>query len=127
MMDHTLLRATLAHRILLGLVLVSAALTKLVLIGVDELTTVFLTLGLPFASFFAWVVPLAELVSGAGVLCNYKLKHTAWPGILTTLGVALTLYWYGPGSINGSPNWTQVFLHLTLASNLFLLSLSAKR
>lgn len=127
MADISLTRALQAQRVLTGGAFVIAGCTQLFLIGNDRLELLFMQLGLPLAFLLAWLVPLVGLGAGIAVICNYRVRHTAWPALLLALGAAFTVYWYGPGSIKGAPNWTQVFVHLVLASNLLVLALSAKR
>ncbi len=126
-MDRTLLRALQIQRILVGLFFVVAGLTKFFIIGVGRVELLCTQLGLPFAFFLAWFVPAIEILSGVAVIANYRLRHAAWPALLVAVGMASTIYWYGPGSLNGTPNWTMVLLYLVLASNLVVFALSAKR
>ncbi|MSS74994.1 DoxX family protein [Candidatus Pacearchaeota archaeon] len=127
MVDRVLRNAQHAQRIGLGLFFVVVGGAQFLVVGTDALALLFTQLGLPLGFLLAWLIPFVEIVCGVALMCQYYVRHTAWPLILISLGMAFTLYWYGPGSLQGSPNWIQVVMHVVLALTLFVLALSAKR
>ena len=104
--------------ILLGLVMLIPGLLKLFVMKPATIIGMFSGLGIPAASFFAWVVILSEIIFGVLILAKWKLKYTVIPPIIILVVATFTAHWY---------NWTNMLVHLALASNFWLLANYGKR
>jgi len=115
----------IANRILLGLLMLGAGLVKLFVMGPEAVTGMLLGIVLFSwaASFWAWVLILAEIGSGVAILANYRLKDVAFVPAIILVVAAFTANWPGFDGIIG-PAWSGLFMHLALASNYLLLRYS---
>lgn len=101
--------------VLIGLVFLSAGLLKLFSSTPSGVGGYFLSLGIPAALFFAWVVLLSEIIFGLCVLGGFKLKYTVWPLVLIMLVAGFVANWGA---------WNVLFMHLVIAANLVGLAIS---
>ena len=105
--------------ILLGLLMLIPGLLKLFVMGPAQVVT--MLSGLPVLSsapvLFAWALILSEIIFGILILAKYKLRHTTIVPIIILLVASATVHW-------GS--WPSVLVHLTAASNYWLLGLKSK-
>lgn len=111
------------NRILLGLLMLVPGLLKLFVVGPTGVSGMMSGISIfawaPF--FWAWLLILAEIISGAAILANYKIKYFA--RIPVVVLVMATLFMGIKWADLGSTAWSNVFLHLVAASNYVLLSL----
>src|SRR3989338_1045578 len=102
------------NRILLGLLILVAGLTKLFVASPSKVIEM-LSSNVLFAwapGFWVWVIMLSEIVFGIAILASWKLKYTVWPPIIILLVAALTLARNNPANL---------LLHLVAIANLWLL------
>lgn len=98
--------------ILLGLLMLVPGLLKLLVMGPSAVTGMLSGLGFPAATFFAWVLIIAEIASGAAILAKWKLEYVVWVPIVVLIVAAFTASW---------GNWASIILHLTAATNYWML------
>lgn len=98
----------LANRVLLALIFLIAGGSKLFIAGPGNVGTMLASLGIPLAAFFAWVVPVAELLSGISLLTGYMMKYFAWLPVVIMVVAIITAYRTNP---------LQIAIHLLIASN----------
>ncbi len=110
------------NRILLGLLMLVPGLLKLFVVGPTGVSGMLSGISIfawaPF--FWAWLLILGEIISGAAVLANYKIKIFAIiPAIILVLAaLSMVINW----SDLGKTAWSSALLHLVAASNFVLLS-----
>ena len=107
------------NRILLGLLILVAGLTKLFVASLSKVIEM-LSSNVLFAwapGFWAWVLILSEIVFGIAILASWKLKYTVWPPIVIMLVAAFTVYW---------GNWSSFIMHIVVASNYLMLSYKSR-
>jgi uncharacterized membrane protein YphA (DoxX/SURF4 family) len=63
--------------------------------------------------FWAWVLILAEILSGIAILARWKLKYVVWFPIIILLVAAFTVHW---------GNWSNFILHIAAVTNYWLYS-----
>ena len=115
--------AWMVNRILLGLLMLVPGLMKMFVFGPSGVTGMFAAMGFPIPMFFAWLVMLSEVIFGAAIIANWKVRYTAWPPMVILLvAVIVTLPW----SKLGSTQWPTVLLHLVAISSYWLLAIRAK-
>ncbi|MBI2045699.1 DoxX family membrane protein [Candidatus Pacearchaeota archaeon] len=110
------------NRILLGLLMLVSGLLKLFVVGADGvsgmLSGIVLFSWAPF--FWAWLLMLGEIISGAAILANYKLKYFA---IIPIIVLVIATLFMGINLANlGQTSWSVVLLHLVAISNYVLLA-----
>lgn len=109
------------NRTLLGLLMLIGGLTKLFLMTPAGLTKMLGGLGFPAAALLAWLLIIAEVGSGIAILASWKLNQVSYIPIVIVL-TAIMMYWKNPMFVGKLPlQLTQTLVHLTLASNYFLL------
>jgi len=119
-MDHKSTNASKVNWILLGLVLLIPGLLKLFVMGPAAITEMLSGI-VVFAwapGFWAWVLIIAEIVSGGLILAKIKLHFAATAGAIILTVAALTIWW---------GQWPAVLVHLTVASNFWMLALKSKK
>jgi len=108
------------NRILLGLVMLVAGLTKLFVSGPDAVTG--MLSGIVLFSwapvFWAWILILSEILFGAAIIANYKLKWTTIPPMIILLVAAFAVNW---------GRWSSFLLHLVVVSNYAVFMAMASR
>lgn len=104
--------------ILLGLVMLIPGLLKLFVMGPAAVTGMLAGIGFPAAAFFAWVLIILEILTGALIFARYKLQYVAWIPAIILVVAALTVHW---------GDWAGVLVHLALASNYLLLTAGCKK
>ncbi len=82
--------AFLMQRIVLGLLVLVSGLMKLFVVKPANVAVFLGSLGFPAANFFAWLLLLSEIIFGAAILANYKLKYTVIPPIIIMIVAAFT-------------------------------------
>ncbi|MBU0466351.1 MAG: DoxX family membrane protein [Nanoarchaeota archaeon] len=106
--------AVTVNWILLGLVMLVPGLLKLFVTGLAAI--VGMLSGTPlFAwapTFWAWVLILAEILSGILILAKWKVEKVIWFPIIILVVATFTAHW---------ANWGNMLVHLALASNYWLL------
>ena len=105
----------LINRILLGLVMLVPGLLKLFVYGSSSVIGMLQNIAL-FAwapTFWAWVLILSEILFGAAILADWKLKYTVIPPMIILTVAAFTVNW-------GS--WSSFLLHLVAVSNYSLIA-----
>ena len=100
--------------ILLGLVMLVPGLLKLFVMGPSAVSTMLAEFGFPMATAFAWVLIVAEIVSGALILAQWKLEYVTWVPVVILVVAAFTA-WLG--------QWGNMLVHFALASNYVLLGM----
>lgn len=97
----------LALRVSAGLIFISAGWMKLN--NLDMVAGGFDKMGIPLATFFAWVVALLEFVGGIALVAGLWVQFFAWPLAFIMLVALLTAHRtgpfmdaYGPFSLLGS-------------------------
>ena len=98
--------------ILLGLLMLVAGLIKLFVMGPAAITGMLTGMGFPAPAFFAWVLILAEIISGALILLRWNLKYVVYVPMIILVIAAFTANW---------GNWASFILHLVAVSNYWLL------
>jgi uncharacterized membrane protein YphA (DoxX/SURF4 family) len=102
--------------ILLGLVMLVGGLLKIFSTGIEGVTGMLSGIAL-FAwapSLWAWVLIIGEVGSGAAILGKWNLKKVVWIPAIILVVATFTAHW---------GNWTNMLVHLTLASNYLLLGM----
>lgn len=91
------------NRVLLGLLMLIPGLLKLFVTGPDAVTGMLTGIGFPAAAVFAWLLIIAEIVTGAMILANWQMKFAIWPPIVILVVALFTVHW---------GEWPSVLLHL---------------
>jgi len=118
-MEHKSTVASKANWILLGLVLLIPGLLKLFVMKPAGVTAMLSGIAV-FAwapAFWAWVLIIAEIVSGGLILARKKMHFAASAGAIILLVAALTVHW---------GTWPNVLVHLAVASGFWMLALKSK-
>ena len=105
----------LTNRVLLGLLMLVAGLLKLFASGPDAVTGMLSSMAL-FSwapAFWAWTLIAGEVLSGAAILANYKLKYAVIPPMVILTVAAFFVYW---------GNWYSLIMHLVAVSGYSLLA-----
>jgi uncharacterized membrane protein YphA (DoxX/SURF4 family) len=100
--------------ILLGLTMLVAGLLKAFVTGADVIEGMLAGFGIPAAGVMAWVLIIGEAGSGAAILARWNLKKVVWIPFIILVVAAFTAHW---------ANWTNMLVHLTLATNYLLLGM----
>lgn len=103
--------------VLLGLTMLVAGLLKIFLVkpaGVEGMLSGF---GLPAAGALAWVLIIAEVVSGALILAKWQLKYVVYVPIIILVVATFTAH---------LGNYVNMLVHLTLAANYWLLGVKSE-
>ena len=108
-----------ANRILLALVMLVPGLLKLFVMGPGAITDMLAGIGFPVAALFAWILILAEVLSGLALLLNKWVEYAAYVPAVILLVAALTVHM----SMGSIPNF---LLHLAMASNALVFAVQAK-
>jgi len=102
----------LINRILLGLLMLIPGLLKLFVSKPSGVVAMLSGIGFPAATFFAWLLIIAEIVTGVLILANYKLKWSVIPPMIILLVAVISVYW---------GKWPTFLLHIVAISNYWLL------
>ena len=113
-----------ANWILLGLLMLVAGLTKLLVMGPGAIEGMMSGIVL-FAwapTFWAWVLIIAEIATGVAILAKWKLKYATKIAALILLVATLTvtIKW------TGGTSWNSVIMHLIVIANYLVLGCSSK-
>ena len=95
-----------------------AGLLKLFVNGASGVTGMLQGIGFPIPGFFAWVLILSEILFGIAILADYKLKYTVIPPIIIMIIAGITVNW---------GRWSNLILHLVVASNYWLIAVMNKK
>lgn len=98
--------------LLLGLVMLIPGLLKLFVMKPAAIIGMLSGLGIPAATFFAWVLIIGEIGSGALILAKWNLHKVVWIPMIVLLVATFTVHW---------ANWTNMLVHLTLVANFWVL------
>ncbi len=98
--------------VLLGLTMLISGLLKLFVMKPTAVVGMLSGLGFPAPTFFAWVLIIAEIGSGAAILAKWNLKKAVWIPIVVLIVAAFTANW---------GNWINMLVHLALASSYWVL------
>ena len=103
----------IANRIILGLLMLIPGLTKLFVMGPENVSGFLMGLGFPVPMFFAILLIAVEIVFGIAVLANYKLEYTTIPPMIVMIVAAFTVAL--PGA-----NWPTFIMHFAVATNYWV-------
>jgi putative oxidoreductase len=106
------------NRVLLGLTMLVPGLLKLFVMKPAAIIDMLGGFGFPVPVFFAWVLILSEILFGIAILGNWKLRLTVWPPVVILVVATFTAH---------MGNWPNMLVHLTLASNYWLLGSHAQK
>jgi uncharacterized membrane protein YphA (DoxX/SURF4 family) len=100
--------------ILLGLVMLVSGLLKVFVMGVGAVEGMLggITLFAWAPAFWAWVLIIGEIGSGAAILARWNLQKVVWIPAIILVVATFTVQW---------TSWTNMLIHLALASNYLLL------
>lgn len=112
----------LINRILLGLVMLVPGLIKLFQFTPSGVSGMLAGLGFPAPTVFAWILIIAEIVTGLAIIANWKMEYAVWPPIVILVVAAFTSNLYG----GAEPNIAGILMHLALASNYLIFGMYAK-
>ena len=84
----------LALRLSAGIIFISSGWMKLN--NIDMVSGMFDGMGIPMATFFAWVVALLEFVGGIALVLGIWVQAFAWPLAFVMLVALLTAHRTGP-------------------------------
>ncbi len=119
----------LTLRILLGLLMLTAGLTKLFVSGVAGVTGMlsnnFLFSWAP--GFWAWILIIGEIVFGITILTNFKANYTTYASwgasiILFIASITMVIKW---NDIMGT-SWSVFFFHLIAITSFMMLAEESK-
>ncbi len=104
------------NRILMGLVFLAGGLVKLFVMQPAGLTKMLGSIGMPLPAVAAWVLIIAEIVSGSLIIANRYLEYAIWPPVVILLVAAFTFY---PTKFADKLPLmlTQIGIHLVLTAN----------
>ena len=106
------------NRVLLGLLMLVPGLMKLFVMKPAAVSGFLDSLGFPASMFFAWVLIILEIVSGAMILANWKVEYAVWaPIVILLVALVTTTPWSTPGQIKA----TNVLFHLVAISGYVML------
>ena len=106
-----------SNRILLGLLMLVAGILKLFVTTPEGVKNMLTGIGFPIAIFFAWLLIIAEIVSGILIISNWKIKYVVFLPVIILLVATFTVTW---------GKWTNVIMHLILVSNYLLIAYACK-
>jgi uncharacterized membrane protein YphA (DoxX/SURF4 family) len=110
--------------ILLGLLMLVAGLTKLLVMGPDAITGMMsgIILFSWAPAFWAWVLIIAEIAVGITILSKWELKYSTKVAAIILLVATLTvsIKW------TGGTSWNTVILHLIAITNYLVLGCTSK-
>lgn len=115
----------MVNSILLGLLMLVAGLTKLLVMGPDAVSGMMSGIALfswaPL--FWAWVLIILEIGAGIAILSKWKLFYATKVAAIILLVATLTvsIKWTGGGT-----SWNSVILHLIAITNYLMLGCSSK-
>lgn len=94
-------------------------LSKLFIMGPENVAGFLGSLGFPAATFFAMLLIATEVLTGIAILANYKLRYTTIPPIviLVIAGILTAL---------PEQNWPTFIMHLTISANYWIMGLWKK-
>lgn len=98
--------------IFLGLLMLVPGLLKLFSTGAAGVTGMLTNIGFPIPAVFAWILIIAEIVSGILILARWQTKYVVYVPMIILLVAALTVHW-------GS--WSSVLIHLAAVTNYWIL------
>jgi uncharacterized membrane protein YphA (DoxX/SURF4 family) len=115
----------MANSILLGLLMLVAGLTKLLVMGPDAVSGMMSGIAL-FSwapMFWAWVLIILEIGAGIAILSKWKLFYATKVAaiILLVATLTVTIKWTGGGT-----SWNSVILHLIAITNYLMLGCKSK-
>src|SRR3989338_2576905 len=102
--------------ILLGLTMLVAGLLKVFVITPEGVSGMFAGLGFPAPTVLAWIVIVAEIVSGALILAKWRLKYVVYVTIIILIVATFTA---------NLGNYVNMLIHLALAANYWRLGVKA--
>ena len=114
----------LVNSILLGLLMLVAGITKLLVMGPNAVSG--MMSGIVLFSwapmFWAWILIILEIGSGIAILAKWKLKFTTKiPAIILLIAtLTVAIKW------SGGTSWNTVILHLIAITNYLILGCSSK-
>ncbi len=112
--------------LLLGLLMFAGGVVKLFVMGAAGVAGMLTAVGFPLSSLLAWVLIVAEIGAGVAIFARWKLDKVVWLPIVIVLA-AIPFYWKMPFFAGKLPlQLTQTLVHITLASNYWLLGTKAK-
>ena len=118
--------ATKTQWVLLGLLMLTAGLMKLFLVGSEGISGMLSNIAL-FSwapTFWAWVLILSEIAFGALILARYKLEYTTIPPmIILAIAVLFTIIKWNS---LGETSLTNLLFHLIAISGYWMLGAGAK-
>jgi len=98
--------------ILLGLLMLIAGLIKLFVMGPNAIVGLLNGFGFPVPVFFAWILIIGEIGSGALILSRWNLKYVVYVPMIILAVAAFAASW---------GNWPIFILQLVAVSNYWLL------
>lgn len=108
------------NRVLLGLLMLIPGIMK-AMMGPAAVGSMLATIGFPLATFFAWVLIIAEIGSGLFLIINYKSMYASYLAafilIVATLVYAIPETFKNPFMMIG-----QLVFHLLAISNYLLVA-----
>ena len=119
--DETIKWVTVGNRVLLGAVMLVPGLLKLFVLKPATIQGMLSGLGFPIAGVLAWVLIIAEILTGIAILAKFKLEWATIPPVVILVVAAFTFH------MTPQANWPNVIVHLALASNFVLLGLGVTK
>ncbi len=98
--------------ILLGLTMLVAGLLKAFMFKPAGVEGMLAGYGFPAAGVFAWILIIAEVVSGIFILAKWQLKYVVYVPVIILVVATFTAH---------LGNYGNMLVHLTLAANYWLL------
>ena len=106
---------------LLGVLMLAGGVVKFFMMGGAGVAKMLTGLGFPAPALLGWILILAELGSGLAILAKWNVEKVVWVPIVIIL-TAILFYWKMPFFAGKVPlQITQTLVHITLASNYWLL------
>ena len=98
--------------ILLGLLMLAAGLMKAFMFKPAGVAGMLAGFGFPMPTVFAWILIIAEIVSGILILAKWQLKYVVYVPMIILVVATFTAH---------LGNYSNMLIHLVLVSNYWLL------
>lgn len=112
MKNNKAIYAVTANRFLLGLLMLVPGLYKFFVIGAGNVSGMLSGFGFPIPVVLAWVLMIAEVVTGIAIIANFNIRLSVIPPMIIMIVAGIVTF-----SPQGIP---QLLMHLTLATNYWV-------